>query len=227
MIHKILICLLFIPNICLAQNQHFTDIRNRLILKNKYDKFTRLGTRIHEQCHGLNNLLTNNRRRLVKNYNISGFYLLNDKEIYLNNPNTTMSRVAQKIPIILRGKFYRTYFQVYDRAWEKEPLYTVEEWVAYSNELESCDSINEIEESSILGAHEFAFYAISLLENADQDYIDFYKWNVERINRYSTIESDKHKLLLHHQDVKKFKDILVKTYGADWVNQYFPQEIMK
>lgn len=205
-----------------GQEHHIHDINHRAKdIKKDYSRFGKPGTIIHEKAHGINSLITNKYRSSRKNYTLGGFYLLNNKEVCLSQPKTTMSRVANRIPLIARGKSYNLYLTNYDRAWENEPLFVVEEWVAYSNEIEACQGTDFLEPHSILLAHEFSIYAIPLLENADQDFVEFYKWNVERISPFLSQEAQEYKTVLYHKNCSHFLDILIKTYGQDWVKKHF------
>lgn len=209
-------------NLCLLllainQNTHFSDIKNRLENKTQYDKYINLSTRLHEQCHKVNNQLTNSKRKSTMNYTLFGFYCLNNLEFYLDSPKTTMQKTAFSIPLELRGSFYQSYLINYDKGWEAEPIYIIEEWVAYSNEVEGCP-LDILDKNAILATLELAIYSIPLLEFSDQKLIEFYKWNVERTSKYYTEDSKNYMRKFYNSN---FKNKLIKIYGEDWVKNHF------
>ena len=114
---------------------------------------------------------------------INGFYVLNDRAIVLHEPNGTLSQVAKTIPSDLRGDVYDLYFRKQVASWDSCPLYTCDEWVAYSNgsatraDLKISDRAETVQYMM-----EFSLYAICMTKacNPDQDVKEFVKWHVER-----------------------------------------------
>lgn len=231
--YKYILLILLIPNICAAQNRHFLDIRNRLNPQHRFDKYSNLMLRFHESCHFINGTMTvthhvkfNKRREQV-------FYGLNNKEFYIPQPPLTMRRIATLIPNKIRSTRFAPYLVNYHKSWENEPLYIIEEWICYSNEVEACYEVESIYskhinsseyKDAIFSAAQFTLYAIPLLENAEPELIDFYKWNVERLDKYHTAESKNHIKLIHDNECKSLLKILVSKNGQEWVNKLFPKD---
>ena len=84
----------------------------------------------HETTHGINSHLRNYHNKTGAKAN--GFYLLKDRAFIIPEPKIKKSHAASYIPSSLRGFRYSTYVSG-QSAWDNEPLYLFDEWVAYIN----------------------------------------------------------------------------------------------
>lgn len=92
------------------------------VLKARHDDD--LITWAHEAHHFLHSRLSDARKR--------GFYLLDNSVWRFPIPEqTTLSAVAAAIPDEARGQVFKTYMIDAQRDWEKIPLYTFDEAIAY------------------------------------------------------------------------------------------------
>jgi len=87
-------------------------------------------THAHETSHGIHAHLRNYHNNTGKKAN--AFYLLQDRAFITPEPKIKKSHAAKFIPPALRGFRYSTYVTG-QSAWDNEPLYLFDEWVAYVN----------------------------------------------------------------------------------------------
>lgn len=145
----------------------------------------------HETTHEINNFIANANGTRSKNV---GLYVLNDAGYVLDEPKITIREVAALVPHEFRGFTpYKLYLQ--DNGpewWNSEPLYLMDEWVAYSNasqcalELSNAGDFNS-NWSEIQNAVLFSAY-VGTLCNALQkkgqlplDIKDFFCYHARRV----------------------------------------------
>lgn len=67
------------------------------------------------------------------NNQINAFYVLENKVVVIQEPNTRIRSVAAKVPSSLRGGVYNLYLVQQAGSWDDTPLYIFDEWSAYTN----------------------------------------------------------------------------------------------
>ena len=87
-------------------------------------------TCVHEGTHGIN---SNARIKFFNNKKINAFYVLENRVVVIEEPNTRIKIVANKIPNSLRGEVYNLYLVQQASSWDDTPLYILDEWSAYVN----------------------------------------------------------------------------------------------
>jgi hypothetical protein len=72
--------------------------------------------------------------RLVRSP-VRAFYCLRGRVVRLRNPKISITRIAAHVPPPLRGAIYRSYLvnQAKLRVLDEEPLYLLNEWLAYTH----------------------------------------------------------------------------------------------
>jgi hypothetical protein len=84
-------------------------------------------TDAHEVTHGINSRIRNEHR--VKN----GYYCLEDRAFLIpTNPDFTLRELAEAIPKDERGRSFDLYLVKQQRYWNDDPLYPLDELVAYA-----------------------------------------------------------------------------------------------
>ena len=90
-----------------------------------------LVTWAHETTHGIHSRIRNQYARGHAN----GFYVLANRGITFTEPRCRKSAAARFIPAAWRDSTYGLYVAG-QSAWDGEPLYVFDEWVAYTNGTE-------------------------------------------------------------------------------------------
>jgi len=143
----------------------------------------------HETTHGINSRI---RMQMRTDRNINGFYSLEDRAAVIEEPRTTMRRVAARIPSDLQGPSFNLYLVEQRAFWDDTPLYLFDEWVAYTNGSECGRELNASGwYYELLQAHNFNVYCIYLameIQETCPDYDDrqfksYLMWNIERTFR--------------------------------------------
>jgi hypothetical protein len=140
-----------------------------------------LVTEAHESTHLINNQI----RQISIRPNCNGFYCLNDRAILLKEPNFKKSQIIPFIPDEYKGNdlLYKLYIMG-QPAWEDQPLYVLDEYVAYLNGticgLELAEQGKSLgnQKQTVKGIVWFSKYAAALWEavlQLDPDYEDKYR----------------------------------------------------
>jgi hypothetical protein len=145
----------------------------------------------HETTHGINAHLRNTFGKPGDN----GFYVLKDRAIILAEPSMKKSQVAAHVPQSLRGSRFSLYITG-QTAWDNEPLYIFDEWVAYTNdsfvgvELAKAGKWTYGWTDGVAGTLEFCAYATATalaIEKNDPGYftktpqfLEFFAWQLQR-----------------------------------------------
>jgi hypothetical protein len=102
-----------------------SDIERRLPLKHEYYHEDPV-TWVHEGTHYINSQITREKGK-------QGLYLMDGRAVILISPDLTLAEIAAHIPEKDRRTIYQTYLIDQRQWWDKEPLYLLNEWVAYGN----------------------------------------------------------------------------------------------
>lgn len=145
---------------------------------NSYGKVQFLGTWV-DNVYG---------NKVFKSYaRVNGFYILENKAVIIDEPDTTIETVARLVPKSLRGGVYNLYMIDQAKSWNDTPLYIFDEWTAYTNGSEVRLDLNIKERSeTILHMLEFNVYALCLAQackTSDIQFKNYLKWNIERSMR--------------------------------------------
>jgi hypothetical protein len=172
--------------------------------------------------------------KVFKSYaRINAFYVLENRAVVIEEPNTTIETVAQLVPRSLRGGVYQLYMVNQAKSWNDTPLYIFDEWTAYTNGSEVRLDLNIKERSeTILYMLEFNVYAICLAqacESEDSQFINYLKWNTERAmklykeSKDKLGNSDRHDIYLETMrtgtDAETFRSSAREYLGVDWTKE--------
>lgn len=108
------------------------DIASRLPKDGRQYRYENLVTWAHEATHGVNAEIKNSYREQHGYPPVNGFYCLEGRGVVLDELRTTLRQVAQSVPASLRGSKYHYLIESQD-AWNAQPLFIFDEWVAYYN----------------------------------------------------------------------------------------------
>lgn len=132
-------------------------------------------TKVHETVHDINNSIRNKAGGIQNRMN--GFYCLKGKGIVFKEPNLRKSQVKVFIPQSLRSDRYNLYIEN-SPDWENQPLYIIDEWVAYT--ISGMSAVEDHQNGllkehtdQVFGCLEFSIYATSLciaIEKYDPEY---------------------------------------------------------
>lgn len=194
----------------------------------------------HETTHGIDSELSNNYApKDGKRY--EAFYVLENRAVFVAQPNIKKSQVAAYIPEALRGTRYNLYV-VGQTAFEDDPLYLWEEWVAYTNggtvgvELQQLGKWTQGSRDAVAGPLEMSIYAIAVaraVEKLDPQYFatnkafrEFLAWNLWRAMKvfhigrtYKEFQFASQKTLydaLLSEAGKPIRDFITTLYGAEF-----------
>lgn len=204
----------------LDRTDKFADIDGHMPANHIY-KDNDILTYSHETVHGLNSSL---RQLMAPKFGnrVSCLYVLNDKFILLVEPNYTLSQVANKVPISIRGSGYQLYLIEQARYWEGQPLYILDELVAYNNSVEVGIEYN-IKDFAGRKEKVIEFLNYSIILDAytwnkfdDQQYSDslreFILWYTKRIEKNLNIKYS----ITHNVDCKHLIPFIKGRYSTDW-----------
>lgn len=166
----------------------YADIMNRTTRPcTNYDR----DTNAHETTHFINSNLRNTRPG--QNYN--AFYVLNGKGVFIKEPNCKKDDAIEFLPKNLRSYRFSTYLSG-QGAWNDQPLYIFDEWVAYING--GMVSVQDVQQGrykgqwtdAVSGCLDFSIYSIAIamaVEKHDPSYFEnnkqftnFLIWNLQR-----------------------------------------------
>lgn len=185
----------------------------------------------HETSHGISSEL---RQKFGKpGIKINGFYCLENRAVIVEEPNVTISAVADVIPQSLRGDVYNLYFVKQVAGWNNIPLYILDEKVAYTNGS-ACRKDLKIEKraETVQYMMEFCVYSIALamtVKQNDPNYDDkqlraFIMWNTERAFGYYQEErgaKDYLDKLKTSRDAEIIRDFAKNYFGVDWCKRVY------
>jgi hypothetical protein len=199
----------------------------------------------HETTHGIDAELQNNHAPTDgKRY--EAMYVLEDRAVFVEQPKLRKAQVAPYVPQALRGSRFDLYITG-QTAFDDEPLYIWEEWVAYTNggsvgvELMQLGKWTQGSRDAVAGPLELSIYAIALaraVEQHDANYFatnkqfrEFLAWNLWRAmkvfhvgKRHKDFQFTSQKKLydaLLSPDGKPIRDFVRKLYGADFAFAVF------
>jgi hypothetical protein len=128
--------------------------------------------------------------RLPKVPGAHAIYLLDGRGVSLRHPRLTIGDVARSIPADKRGRIFDLYLVEQRRDWDREPIYLVEEWVAYVHGTFARRQLGltrrEETESHARELEGYCRAMLALADRVDPDYPDrdklaaFIEWNAAR-----------------------------------------------
>lgn len=198
----------------------------------------------HETSHGL---ASNIRMKFSRGYGawqaccgepvfksfarINGFYILNNRAVVIDEPDTTIRKTAILIPNSLRGDVYNLYMVQQTGGWNDTPLYVFDEWIAYANgSAVRADLKIQSRAETVQYMLEFDVYAICVgwsSKTEDKQFKTFLKWHLKRsmelleVNRQSG--GDLSKSVAYWEKVKtspdaeEFRNFARQYLGEAWV----------
>jgi hypothetical protein len=186
---------------------------------------------VHENSHHIHA----NIRNTWPGKKINAFYVLGDKACVIDEPPTTIPKIAPRIPPALRGPSYQLYLINHDPGWRSYPLYLFDEWSSYTNVAECGREMNFSGwDYELLQSMNFAVYCTFLAMVVAEEcrgYDDtqlkaFLMWQTERCFRLaSPYERDpgQTKQALEYvakvrlaSEAEEFRVFARRYYGADW-----------
>lgn len=174
---------------------------------------------VHEGTHGINSRLRNPHPNGTHN----GLYVLNGRAVILREPKVGISTVARYVPVERRDETFRTYFLESGSQWQSQPLYLLDEWVAYTNGTAAGIESGTRDAESCENMLEFATFATALLqavEAHDPSYPDkallaeFVGWNLQRVLELGGKVTGEMKSPEQAQIVQAFRNRYVATSAA-------------
>jgi hypothetical protein len=150
---------------------------------------------------------------------INGFYVLNDRAVTLHEPQGTLTDVANAVPRELRGDVYNLYLKKAASSWNNEPLYLLDEFVAYTNgSATRADLKIAGRAETVRYMMEFALYAICVLKatKCDDDVKIFTKWQLERAMEVWKANGVEAPYWDKAKQSKEIKDFCFSTFGIEW-----------
>ncbi len=137
-------------------------------------------TDAHETCHEVNNTIRNAATKFFGRKS-NGFYALRDCAIAFREPNFRKSQIVEFVEEEFKSPELWELYILGQSAWEGEPLYCLDEWVAYVNG--SYAGLELAEQGASLGNQQqtikasiiFLRYAIAVLQaidKFDREYVD-------------------------------------------------------
>lgn len=121
-------------------------------------------TQAHETAHGIHAEYRNRYSKGGKRVN--ALYMGEGRIALVEEPAFLIRHVQPNIPKCVRGYRYPLYFVEQLRYWDDEPVYILDEWVAYTCGAETAvddnaRGIGRTDEDSVAGCMEFAIYAVA------------------------------------------------------------------
>lgn len=141
----------------------------------------------HEATHGVIASLKSDGKYTI--------YILEGRGYILVEPKLKLSDIAKKIPKELVGNNFRLYLLKQSLYWDDEPLYLMNEFIAYSNAACVADQLDKPSAfaDEVRGSMEMFGYCIMLQKCANQTDINvFMDWGWSRIDfQYNQLKSKK------------------------------------
>jgi len=196
----------------------------------------------HETTHGINSHLRNNYRDKP---NQEGFYVGNNRAAMIDQPRINKSSVANYIPRSLQNDRSRLYING-QRAFEKQPLYIMDEWTSYTNggkagnDLAQQGKWNEGSRDAVAGQLEFTAYSFALgmaVEKQDPEYFknnkqfkNFLGWHgLHSMDSFRTgaanpeFQNRRQDRFLENfrksPDAAPLRDFIKRNYGEDYMRR--------
>lgn len=144
-------------------------------------------TNAHESTHQIHSELRN---KSVGMGSVNAFYVMEDRCIFFREPKITLRDAANRVKREHRGPVFDTYMVDARKWWNTNPLYTVDEAVAYTNGAIVGRDYGidgwKFEANRAKELTQYAWYAILAVEDKDADYdeldklVEFVNWNAAR-----------------------------------------------
>ena len=151
-----------------------SDIESHLPSGQQYRDDDRI-TWTHEGTHGINSLLR-------EKYGCPCFYVLDDGVARIEEPKTTLAKIAESIPVQFRGEVYNLYLVRAQSDWNEQPSYILDKWSAYTNGSFARMKLGiKNRQETVRYMMEFCVYASYLVyASRDENLLKFYKWQYAR-----------------------------------------------
>lgn len=185
-------------------------------------------TEVHETLHGI----------CQRKANQYGFYCMNDRMCYVDNPDTTIRAVAGKVPNSLRGGTYQLYLISQAGQFNSDPIYLFDEWICYAGGAACAIDMTENKGwtqqrwDTVLFMREFDVYCLTLAMVAkpqDEQFKNLLGWCLER-NAKLYEEARKHPNLTHQKQddyVQKWKTSADAEGLRQFTREYLGEEWTK
>lgn len=197
----------------------------------------------HETSHGIHAHLRNNFNTTGRKAN--AFYLMHDKAAVIAEPKILKRRVAEFVPLELRG----TRFDLYvtgQSTWDDTPLYLLDEFNAYINGAEVAIDLHNSnlwtygQRDALVGMIEFVSYSLALgmaVQKNDPEYFvsypqfsEFLAFEIERamalfrqgveIPAFQSEGQEKIFLTLTKDlPAAPLREFALRLYGSEWTNR--------
>jgi len=190
-----------------------TDVESHLNPGHPYRDADPL-TWTHEGLHGVNSLLRNK-------HGCPAFYVLENRCVLLQEPKTTLSKVAAAVPVSLRGRVYRLYLIEQQRYWQNEPSYCFDELTAYAASAEAAKQRKVYDRGATDFALELTVYSTCVpmvSKSNDPRMKAFLRLEIERVVNLSK-HSDYLDQLRAEPDAKALRAFMVRYYGSTWTKK--------
>ena len=176
-------------------------------------------------------MLFRSRMKFSRNGRINAFYVLENRVVVIQEPNTRIRSVAAKIPSSLRGDVYSLYLVQQAGAWDDTPLYIFDEWSAYTNGS-ACriDLGIQSRSETVQYMLEFNVYSSCVAwdsNSADPQLKAFLMWQIERaMNIYKeSTNADGAAIYLEKMrtssDATQWRGFCKQYFGSDWCKEVF------
>ncbi len=197
------------------------DIESHLPAGHPYRDADKI-TWVHEGTHGINAQLRNE-------FHCPGFYILDNRAVLLKEePRTTLTQVAKRVPVSLRGDVYNLYLLQSRQWWENEPSYVFDEFVAYTNGADARRLLAiHIRQETVRYMVEFCVYSTCVPWSAksnDPQVRAFIMWQIERsmkVHKASGIKSQYLDRLRNSSDATE-----LRVYMRDYFGPHFTREVL-
>ncbi|MFH1358712.1 MAG: hypothetical protein ABIH37_02390 [archaeon] len=204
-------------------------------------------TAAHEGTHGINSHIKNKFGRGTGVDN--AFYVGNGKYALLREPNIRLKNVIGYVPNELRGSRFGTYISGgVASQWDNEPLYILDEAVAYTNggrvgvQMATAGKLKGGKQDGVGGAMEFVPYSLGLgmaVKNQDSRYWNgvegakfrsFMKYQLEQQmgvfqagRKISQFQSSQQETLYNNlksaREAENMRTFARQTFGSDWTRK--------
>lgn len=176
-------------------------------------------THVHETTHGLHAKIRNKYYQDY-DYEIQPLYVFDGKCCIIQNPKAKMSDFNRKIPKSLVGGMYNLYLISQSSQFNDEPLYLMDEWVAYTNgpvaALEA--DMRERNENNFYRMFEMGMYVYVMGMHCIDKFPS--SEDLEQFRRFLIYNTDRMLDMLNDNrakgwDIKNVDDILQQLKGSD------------
>lgn len=175
----------------------------------------------HESTHLINS-------HLRSKFGKPAFYCLGGKCWVIERPYITLRQIYSYVPMSMRTDRAYNYLVSQARDWNNEPLYCLDEWIAYTNGTAVKHDLKLWGRGGTTQfMFEFNIFAIALCQAAHNDpkydhtqLKAFVKWNIER--SFKLYDDEAKDILTQwrtNQDCENLREFARGYFGKDWCKQ--------